>query len=126
NSVSVASCTSLTANVSLAATAPTGARDVSVKNSDLTAGTGTSLFTVNLADTTPPVISVVASSGLTTTGATITWTTNEASSSQVAYRVQGGGSYTNTTLNSSLVTSHSVTLSGLAGTTAYDFHVMST
>jgi hypothetical protein len=44
----------------------------------------------------------------------------------VAYRVQGTTTYTNTTLNSTLVTSHSVTLSGLTGGTTYQYHVMST
>jgi hypothetical protein len=126
NSVSVSSCTSMTANVSIASTAPTGARNVTVRNSDLSAGTGTGLFTVNPADLTPPVISAVASSGISTTGATITWTTGETSTSQVAYRLQGGGTYTNTMLNSSLVTSHSVTLSSLTGGTPYEFHVIST
>jgi len=125
NSVVVGTCTSLTANITIAAGAPTGARDVTVRNSDQSSGIGTGLFTVTLADTTPPVISAVASSGLTTTDATITWTTNEAATTQVAYRVQGTSTYTNTTLNSSLVTSHSVTLSGLTGGTTYEYHVMS-
>ncbi|HEU5180393.1 MAG TPA: fibronectin type III domain-containing protein [Candidatus Polarisedimenticolia bacterium] len=126
NSSNVASCTSATINISIAASAPTGARDVVFRNSDLSTGTGTGLFTVNLADLTAPTFSAVASSGVTTTGATITWTTNEASTTQVAYRVQGGGSFTSTTVNSSLVTSHSVTLSGLTGGTIYEYHVVST
>ncbi|HEV8337735.1 MAG TPA: fibronectin type III domain-containing protein [Candidatus Polarisedimenticolia bacterium] len=126
NSVSVGSCTTLTASVSIAATAATGARSVTVKNADQSSGTGSNLFTVNLADLTAPVISATASAGVTTSGATITWTTNEASSSQVAYRAQGSGTYTNTSLNSSLVTSHSVTLSGLNAATVYEYHVMST
>jgi hypothetical protein len=126
NSVSVSSCTSLTAGVTIAATAPTGTRDVTVRNADQSAGLGTGLFTVNAADLTPPVITAAVSSGVSTTGATITWTTNEASTSQVAYRPQGGGTYTNTTLNSAMVTSHSVTLSGLVGATVYEYHVMST
>src|SRR5207237_2868725 len=37
------------------------------------------------ADTTPPVISNVAASGLTLSSATITWNTNEAADSQVEY-----------------------------------------
>jgi purple acid phosphatase-like protein len=126
NSVAVSNCSSATVNVSIALSAATGARDVTFKNADLSSGTGTGLFTVNAADLTPPVISAAASSGVTTTGATITWTTNEASSSQVAYRQQGSGTYTNTTLNSSLVTAHSVTLSGMTGGTVYEYHVMST
>jgi hypothetical protein len=125
NSVAVGSCTSLTANISIASSATTGARDVSVKNADLTSGTGPGLLTIALADTTPPVISGLASSGLTTSSATITWTTDEASTSQVAYRVQGTTTYGNTSVTSSLVTSHTVSLSGLKGGTTYQYHVMS-
>jgi hypothetical protein len=125
NSVAVGSCSSLTANVSIASSATTGTRDVTVRNTDQSAGTGTALFTVALADLTPPTISAVASSGLTTTGATITWTTNEASNSQVEYRVQGTSTYTATTVNSSLITSHSMTLSGLTAATVYEYHVIS-
>jgi len=125
NSVAVGSCSSLTANVSIASSAATGTRDITVRNTDQSAGTGTALFTVALADLTPPTISAVASSGLTTTGATITWTTNEASNSQVEYRVQGTSTYTPTTINSSLVTSHSMALSGLTAATVYEYHVIS-
>jgi len=125
NSVTVGSCSSLTANVSIASSAATGTRDITVRNTDQSAGTGTALFTVALADLTPPTISAVASSGITTTGATITWTTNEASNSQVEYRVQGTSTYSATTINSSLVTSHSMTLSGLTAGTVYEYHVIS-
>ncbi len=126
NSVSVASCTSLTANVSIALTAATGLRDVTVKNPDLTAGTGTGLFTVNAADVASPVISAVASSRVSTTGATVTWTTNEASTTQLAYMPEGSTTYTSTPLSPALVTSHSVTLTGLTGGTTYQYHAMST
>jgi hypothetical protein len=125
NSVSVGSCTSLTANVTIALTAATGARDITVRNTDQSAGLGTALFTVTLADVTAPTISAVASSGITTTGATVTWTTNEASNSQVEYRVQGTTTYSSTTVNPSMVTAHSVTLSGLQEATVYEYHVIS-
>jgi phosphodiesterase/alkaline phosphatase D-like protein len=75
-------------------------------------------------DITPPVISSVASSGITSGGATITWTTNEASDSQVEYGLTAGyGS--STPLNTSLVTSHSVALSGLSASTTYHYRVKS-
>ncbi|MBN1569652.1 MAG: fibronectin type III domain-containing protein [Acidobacteria bacterium] len=75
-------------------------------------------------DTTPPTISNVAGSGITTTGATITWTTNEASNTQVEYGTSTGyGS--STTLNSSMVTSHSQSLSGLTAGTTYHYRVKS-
>jgi len=77
-----------------------------------------------VSDTTPPTISAVASSGITTSGATITWTTSEASDSQIDYGTTS--SYgASTTLNSSLVTSHSQSLTGLAAGTTYHYHVKS-
>jgi len=75
-------------------------------------------------DTTPPTISSVASSNITSNSAIITWTTNETSDSQVEYGVSA--SYGNsTTLNTSLVTSHSVSLSGLSASTLYHYRVKS-
>ena len=70
------------------------------------------------------VITNVASSGITSTGATITWTTNIAASSQVEYGTTT--SYgSSTTLDSNAVTSHSVALSGLTATTLYHYRVKS-
>ncbi|MBA3708675.1 MAG: TIGR03790 family protein [Planctomycetes bacterium] len=80
--------------------------------------------TTTAADTTPPVISGIAAGSITTSGATITWTTNEASDSQVQYGTTTGyGS--SSTLNASLVTAHSVALSGLAANTLYHYRVLS-
>ena len=75
-------------------------------------------------DTTPPVISNVTSSGITTSGATITWTTDELSNSVVDYGLTT--SYGSTSSNASMVTSHSVALSGLSASTLYHYHVKST
>ena len=76
------------------------------------------------ADTTPPSISGVAATGITASGATITWTTNEASDSLVAYG--NSASYGDSSaLDTALVTSHSQTLSGLASGTLYHFRVES-
>jgi hypothetical protein len=72
----------------------------------------------------PPVISSVAATGITTTTAVITWTTDVASDSQVEYGLTS--SYgTLGTLNSSLVTSHNQSLAGLAAGTLYNFRVRS-
>ena len=74
---------------------------------------------------TIPVISGVNASGLTGTTATITWTTDQASSSQVAYR--NDTSYGSlSALNATAVTSHTVSLSGLTAGTPYNYAVIST
>jgi len=72
-----------------------------------------------------PVISSIAASSITTSGATINWTTDVASTSQVEYGTTT--SYgSSTTVNSNLVTSHSVALTGLSANTLYHFAVLST
>jgi hypothetical protein len=73
---------------------------------------------------TAPVINNVQANAVTTTSATIQWTTDIPSSSQVEYGTTGGyGS--STALDSNLVTSHSQTLSGLSPGTAYHYRVRS-
>ena len=75
-------------------------------------------------DTTPPVISGITTSSITGTSATITWTTDEASTSQSEYGTTT--SYgSSTTIDSAMVTSHSVTISGLSAWTTYHFRVKS-
>src|SRR4030095_5473127 len=60
--------------------------DTLTSNSLANITTSISLIRVEVElDTTAPVISNVAAGGITTTGATITWTTNENSDSQVEY-----------------------------------------
>lgn len=75
-------------------------------------------------DTTPPVISNVQAAGITASGATITWTTDEASSSVVEYGFTT--SYGSSASNATNVTSHSIPLSGLSGNTLYHYRVKST
>jgi hypothetical protein len=99
-----------------------------VKSADAAANLATSgdnTFTTTAApDTTPPVISSVASGNIQYNSANITWSTNEAASSQVEYGTTT--SYgSSTTLNSTLVTSHSVSLTGLAASTTYHYRVKS-
>ena len=72
----------------------------------------------------PPVISNVGTSGITNTAATVTWTTDASATTQVQYGLTTGyGS--STTLNPSLVTSHSQGLSGLSPNTLYHYRVIS-
>ena len=80
------------------------------------------LYSLN-ADATPPVVGGVAASGVTHNAATISWTTDEAASSQVEYGTTTA--YGNVTpLDSAAVTSHSVALGGLTGATQYFYRVL--
>ncbi|MBI4438021.1 hypothetical protein HY631_03680, partial [Candidatus Uhrbacteria bacterium] len=75
-------------------------------------------------DTTAPLISAVSTPLISSSTATVTWTTNESSDSQVEY-----GSTTaygsSTPINSSMVSSHSQGLSGLNSNTLYHYRVKS-
>ncbi len=76
-------------------------------------------------DTTSPTISSVSATP-TATGATITWTTDEAASSLIRFGpVSTYGTTTAETNTSSRVTSHSVALSGLSSCVRYYFQVQS-
>lgn len=78
-------------------------------------------FTTNVP---PPVITVAQANGVTATSATITWTTDVVSTSQVLYGTTAAyGS--STTLDSTPVTSHSQALTGLAPATTYHYQVQS-
>ena len=75
-------------------------------------------------DVTSPTVSSVAVSNITASGATITWITNEPADSQIVYGATSAYGST-TTLDSTLVTSHSVTLTGLSASTLYNIAVRS-
>jgi len=77
-------------------------------------------------DTTPPAITGVSVHDITASSATITWTTSEAATSEVDYGLSK--TYDLSSVDSKLVTSHSVTLDSkliVSGTT-YHFVVKST
>jgi hypothetical protein len=77
------------------------------------------------ASTNPPVISNVQATSVTQTSAAISWSTDIPSSSQVNYGTSSN--YTSsTTVDTTLVTSHLTTLSGLSADTIYHFDVVST
>ena len=103
--------------------------DFRIYNKALSASDVTALYTYtgetsSPSDTTAPSISSVNVSNITESQATVTWTTNEASDSFVEYGFTS--SYTsNTGLNTSKVTSHSATITGLASGTEYNFSVTS-
>jgi peptidoglycan hydrolase-like protein with peptidoglycan-binding domain/phosphodiesterase/alkaline phosphatase D-like protein len=72
-----------------------------------------------------PNILSVSSSGITSTGATITWSTDKAATSQVEYGISSGYGVLSAE-NKILATSHSVTLTLLEPSTTYHFRVAST
>jgi phosphodiesterase/alkaline phosphatase D-like protein len=97
--------------------------DVRIYSRALTAQEIQDLFD-GTTDTTAPVISNVASTDVSHDSATVVWNTDEAADSQVEYGTDSN--YGNTTpLDDSLVTAHSVNLSGLAPETTYHFRVIS-
>ncbi len=80
--------------------------------------------TASSGDATPPVISNVSATEITNKSAVISWTTNEAASTQINYgtTVSYGSS---TTLISTLTTDHEQVITGLDSMKTYHFRVRS-
>ncbi|HEX2030990.1 MAG TPA: N-acetylmuramoyl-L-alanine amidase [Actinomycetota bacterium] len=76
-------------------------------------------------DTQAPVISNVAAAEVTATSATITWSTDEPADSRVEYWAGRNSTHLWTTLDTNMVTAHSVQLSGLSRRTRYQYRVHS-
>ena len=74
--------------------------------------------------TTPPVISNVATTVNSMSTAVITWTTDEPATSHVGLRTAAGALQSGPT-NPALVTSHSLSLTGLTANTTYFYRVQS-
>ena len=89
-------------------------------STDTSNNTSTASTTVNVEN--PPTIYGISVSAASSS-ATITWTTNEGASSQVNYGLTSG--YGSSTVTSTLTTSHSITLSGLATSVTYHFQIQS-
>ena len=75
-------------------------------------------------DKTPPIVSGVSASKVDASSATITWTTEEPSTSQIDYGKTTDYGLT-TSLDKQLTTRHSTSFSGLEPKTAYHFRVRS-
>ncbi len=89
-----------------------------------TSGNNTFTTTALPGDTSGPVISSISVGSISTSNATVTWNTDEDASSRVEYGTTSSyGSLS--ALNSSLVTSHSRSLSGLSPSTVYHYRVIS-
>lgn len=77
-------------------------------------------------DNTPPVISGVGVGAITGSSSTAAWTTDEVSDSLVEYDIDSGTPYAYSGSSGSMVTSHSLGISGLLPTTTYYYRVRST
>ncbi|OIO33567.1 MAG: hypothetical protein COZ49_02445 [Candidatus Yonathbacteria bacterium CG_4_10_14_3_um_filter_47_65] len=85
-----------------------------------------SFDTLSEPDISTPMISVIQVVDITDTAARVTWSTNESANSRVRFDASlslSGGS--DTVSQASLVTSHSVPLTGLASSTVYYYEVSS-
>lgn len=104
---------------------PNGSHSFTAVARDTSNNTATATVTVSVVnDTTPPVLSAVSAANVSTSTATIDWTTNEPSDSQVEYGLTAAYGST-TPLDGRLVTAHSQALSGLAAGTVYHYRVTS-
>src|SRR4029079_12336598 len=91
------------------------------------------VFAPSLADSTPPVISQIKAAIVDSSRVTITWTTNEVSTSKILYSTDADLVSSTTALppgtitvnQTAFVTQHSVALTGLAPNTTYYYRVVS-
>jgi hypothetical protein len=114
-------------SVALTGLLPNTAYHFQVQSTDVAGNTISSsdlTFSTAPRRTTPPVITNVQATAVTTSGATITWVTDEPSNSQVNYGTSSAyGS--STPVNGTAVTNHSIQLDGLSANTSYHFQVVS-
>ncbi len=76
-----------------------------------------------IVDTTPPDVSLITVASITTTGATINFTTSEVGNARIEYGTTAGyGESTN--LNTTLALTHAVALSGLTPNTLYHYRII--
>lgn len=85
------------------------------------------VLAAGVSDLTPPAIASVQATNLTSSGALITWSTDEAASSVVEYGLTTnyGSRAGDTAENTTYLTSHSVALNNLAANTLYHYRVLS-
>ncbi len=106
------------------AAATSGSHVLAALATDNSGNTSLASIIVTVNNSTGPVLSAAGATGITSSGAVITWNTDTASDSQVNYGTTTAyGS--SSTLASNLVTAHSVTLTGLNPSTIYNYQVLS-
>ena len=107
------------------AAAPNGLHTLSAVATDNSGNTAlSSSLSVMVNNPVGPLVSAVSAMGITPSGASMDWSTNTPSDSQVYYGVTSAyGS--ESSLSTSLVSAHSVNLTGLASSTTYHYQVLS-
>jgi uncharacterized repeat protein (TIGR02543 family) len=115
-------CTS-TATIYTSDSTPSGVYNINITgNGGGKTHSATYTLTVNFVDRTPPILSNIQATGITINSSTISWTTDDSSNSTVYY---GTVSPDLTKSDSNLVTSHTITLTGLSSNTTYYYQVKS-
>jgi len=97
---------------------------VNISVNDTSNNIRTNLITINVSDTTAPVIFGVLNYTITNQSAIINWTTGEAGNSSVSYGVTQALA-SGTSNAAGFVTAHSRSLTGLSNGTAYYYNVTS-
>lgn len=106
-------------------TVANGFHTVAAIGSDAAGNSAMSSISVTVNNLIPaPIISGVAAGGITSSSATITWTTDRNSDSRVAYGLTIAYGSLSAPVATSVV-SHSITLSGLTAATSYHFQALS-
>ena len=117
----------ITLTVNVSDSAPASVTNVAsvAGGGDVNTGNNSASDVTAIGAAAPPfVISNVQSSNITTSGATITWTTDQPADGQVEYGVTTGYGQL-TPLDSTLTSTHSFRVAGLAPNTTYHYRVRS-
>jgi hypothetical protein len=75
------------------------------------------------ADTTPPDISAISVTNITTSGASINWTTNEPADGHIEFNAPCPSTGCSTALVSPLTLLHTITVSGLSASSSYTYRI---
>jgi hypothetical protein len=124
NGTSYSTAQAFAASATWTLTTGAGTKTVYAQFMDAAGNWSTAVTDTIVLDTTAPTISARTATNITGTSATITWTTNEAATSQVEYGLTTSyGSIT--TIDQTLVTAHSIAITGLTPNTTYNWRVRS-
>jgi chitodextrinase len=101
-----------------------GTKTVYAQFADAAGNWSTAATATIVLDTTSPTLSAVSASGISNSGATVLWVSNEPSTSRVDYGPTTAYGLT-TPLDPTLVTNHATVLGGLNSGTLYNYRVRS-